>query len=289
MLSTDIQSTLGGRYIPVEVYPYSFKEFLNANNIGYVKTPALSTEERAVIQRFFNAYFHFGGFPESATLGVKRNYLTSVYQKIFLGDIVVRNAVDNSFALKVMMKKLGESVKQPLSFTRIANIVASTGAKVGKKTVINYIEYAQDAWLITAIQNMAGKLADKMSNPKYYFTDNGLLNLFLSDGNTSLLENMVAVTLLRKYGREDAVFFYNRRVEVDFYIPDEALAVQACYSLTETPNTLEREVNALIRFSDVVKIKRMLIITRDEEKQIAVGEKTVEVIPVWKWLLEDVD
>ena len=231
MLSQDIQTTLGGRYIPIHVYPYSFKEFLNANNIKVDDNSLFATETKAGILRKFNDYFYYGGFPEGAEFSAKRDYLTSVYQKIYLGDIAARHSVDNTFALRVLFKKLAESVKQPMSFTRVANIVSSTGVKVGKTTIINYIEYAKDAWLISSIQNIAGKLVDKETNPKYYFTDNGILNLFLLDGETSLLENLVAINLLRKYGRNDAVFFYNQAVEVDFYIPDEAVAIQVCYNL----------------------------------------------------------
>ncbi|MCD8292422.1 MAG: hypothetical protein LUC23_01500 [Prevotellaceae bacterium] len=113
--------------------------------------------------------------------------------------------------MKELFKKVAESVKQPVSFTRLANIVSSTGVKVSKSTVISYMEYAKDAWLVTAVPNIAGKLVEKETNHKYYFTDNGILNLFLLNPETSLLENMVADTLLRKYGRTDAVYFYNRR------------------------------------------------------------------------------
>lgn len=190
MLSQDIQSTLGGRYIAVDVYPYDFKEFLLANHVPITENSLLSTVGRAEMFRLFNDYFYFGGFPEGAELSVKRDYLTSVYQKIYLGDIATRHSVENTFALRILFKKLAESIKQPMSFTRIANIVSSTGAKVGTNTVINYMEYAKDAWLITPIQNIAGKLVDKETIPKYYYTDNGILNLFLLDGNTSLLENL---------------------------------------------------------------------------------------------------
>jgi Predicted ATPase (AAA+ superfamily) len=286
MLSQDIQTTLGGRYIPVDVYPYNFKEFLTANGISINENALYATEAKAAMLRKFNDYFYFGGFPESATYIGKRDYLTSVYQKIFLGDIATRHAIDNTFALRIMFKKLAESVKQPLSFTRIANIVSSTGAKVGTQTVINYIEYAKDAWLISSIQNIAGKLVDKETNPKYYFTDNGILNLFLLDGNTSLLENMVAMNLLRKYGRNDAVFFYNKGLEVDFYIPDEALAIQVCYDLDNSDGTFDREVAALIKLSKVLECKKLMIITRDAEQTLRIDNKTIEVIPAWKWLLK---
>lgn len=286
MLSQDIQTTLGGRYIPIDVYPYNFREFLTANGMDSGETSLLSTEKKAEILKKFNDYFYFGGFPESAKFTAKRDYLTSVYQKIYLGDIATRHSVDNTFALRIMFKKLAESVKQPLSFTRIANIVSSTGAKVGTQTIINYIEYAKDAWLISSLQNIAGKLVDKEVNPKYYFTDNGILNLFLLDGNTSLLENLVAVNLLRKYGRNEAVFFYNKGIEVDFYIPDEATAIQVCYNLDNSDGTFDREVGALVKLSTVLECKRLMIITRDNEQTLVVDKKTIEVIPAWKWLLD---
>lgn len=285
ILSQDIQTILGGRYIPVDVYPYSFKEYLTANNILHFASPLLSTEEKANLMRKFNDYFYFGGFPEGAELSVKRDYLTSVYQKIYLGDIAARHAVENTFALRIMFKKLAESVKQPLSFTRIASIVSSTGAKVGTQTVINYLEYAKDAWLINPVHNIAGKLVDKETSPKYYFTDNGILNLFLLDGSTSLLENIVAVNLLRKYGRNEAVFFYNHGFEVDFYIPDKAIAIQVCYNPDHCDDTFDREVKALLKFSKILECDKLLIITLDYEQAIEIDNKKIEVISVWKWLL----
>ena len=285
MLSQDIQTTLGGRYIPVDVFPYNFREFLTANEISITKESLLSTEGKAEILRKFNDYFYFGGFPESAKFAAKRDYLTSVYQKIYLGDIATRHSVNNTFALRIMFKKLAESVKQPLSFSRITNIVSSTGTKVGKTTIINYIEYAKEAWLISSLQNIAGKLVDKETRPKYYFTDNGILNLLLLDGNTSLLENLVAINLLRKYGRNDAVFFYNKGVEVDFYIPGEAVAIQVCYSLDNSNGTFDREVDALLKLPNILECKKLMIITRDSEQILEIDGKTIEVIPVWKWLL----
>lgn len=285
MLSGDVQTTLGGRYITVDVYPYDFREFLTANGIEITPKSLVATETKAEILRMFNDYFNFGGFPEGATLSAKRDYLTSIYQKIYLGDIATRHSIDNTFALRVLFKKVAESVKQPISFNRIANVVSSTGAKVGTSTVIHYMEYAKDAWLISSIHNIASKLADKESTPKYYFNDNGILNLFLLDGQTSLLENLVAITLLRRYGRDNAVFYYNKGIEVDFYLPDYATAIQVCYSLDNSDGTFDREVGALVKFNKVLDCSRLMILTYSEEKTLVIDDKTIEIIPIWKWLL----
>lgn len=287
MLSADVQTTLGGRYLTIEVYPYDFKEFLRANNTIVDEKTFLSTVSRANIFRLFEDYFNYGGFPEGAQLSTKRNYLTSVYQKIYLGDIAARNKIDNNFALRLMFKKMAESIKQPLSFTRISKIISSAGAKIGTQTVINYIDYAKDAWLLASIKNIASKIVDKESNPKYYFIDNGILSLLLLNTNTSLLENLVAINLLRKYGRDDAVFFYNKNVEVDFYIPDEEIAIQVCYNLNSENDTYEREINALLKLKNILPCKRMIVITKDEERIIKLNGITIEVIPIYQWLLFD--
>ena len=287
MLSADIQTTLGGRYIPVSVYPYSFKEFLTANHVPFTSNHLSSTKGKADILRKFNDYFYFGGFPECAELSVKRDYLTSVYQKIYLGDIAARHSIENIFALRVLFKKLAESVKQPTSFSRISNIVSSTGTKIGTHTVIKYMECAKDAWLINPVQNIAGKLTDKETVPKYYYTDNGILNLFLLDGNTSLLENLVAVNLLRHYGRNDAVFFYNKGIEVDFYIPDAYLAIQVCYDLDNSDGAFDREVKSLLKITQVLECRKLYIITRDTERTLEIDGKVIEVVPVWKWMLNN--
>lgn len=147
------------------------------------------------------------------------------------------------------------------------------------------MEYAKEAWLISTIHNIASKLADKESTPKYYFNDNGILNLFLLDGQTSLLENLVAITLLRRYGRENAVFFYNKGIEVDFYLPDITTAIQVCYSLDNSDGTLDREVKALVKLAEVLECSHFMIITYSEEKTLEIEGTTIQVIPVWKWLL----
>lgn len=249
MLGSDVATTLGGRYITKHIMPYSFPEFLQANEVSYDSNTLATTFGRAEVQRHFTNYFRFGGFPEGARLASKRDYINSVYQKIYLGDIASRNKIENQFSLRVLFRKLAESVKQPISFTRLTNIIASTGAKLSKPTLINYLEYSKDAFLIYPIKNIADNLTQRETNPKYYFVDNGIISILAMDVDTSLLENMVAMELLRRYGLEEQVFFYNKNVEVDFYIPDAATAIQVSYNPKKSDETWERESTALIKLS----------------------------------------
>ena len=286
MLGSDVATTLGGRYITKHIMPYSFPEFLQANEVSYDSNTLATTFGRAEVQRHFTNYFRFGGFPEGARLASKRDYINSVYQKIYLGDIASRNKIENQFSLRVLFRKLAESVKQPISFTHLTNIIASTGAKLSKPTLINYLEYSKDAFLVYPIKNIADNLTQRETNPKYYFVDNGIISILAMDVDTSLLENMVAMELLRRYGLEEQVFFYNKNVEVDFYIPDAATAIQVSYNPKKSDETWERESTALIKLSKVLDCKRLIILTYELEENIELNGLNIEVIPVWKWLLD---
>lgn len=288
MLSREINTTLGGRFITYEIYPYSFKEYAQVHKVSLLPNNIISTEGKSAVVRNFNEYLHDGGLPASALLPVKRDYLSSVFQKIYLGDIVARNNITNVASIRLMLRKIAESVCRPISYNRINNLLSSVGGKLSLATAIKYIGYCEDAWLLMRLRNYASSLAEKESNCKYYFIDNGILNLMLIDKDTMLLENLIAIQLFRKYGHDmenERVFFYNENFEVDFYIPEDNLAIQVCYSLSDE-ETLQRELNALKKLPKRLDCNRRLIITFDEETSFTDEYGTIEVIPAWKWSLK---
>lgn len=288
MLSSEVMTTLGGRYLSMEVYPYNFKEFLDVERISYDDISLLATESRAAVLRAWHEYLCWGGLPESVNLAVKRNYLSNTFQKIYLGDISSRNKIASPLLLRLLLKKLAESVCQPVSYNRLAHILSSVSGKITMPTVSKYIEYSESAWLILRLRNVSAPFAEKETFCKYYFIDNGVLNLFLLGGETILLENVVALALFRKYGHDSAnerVFFYNEKVEVDFYVPDDELAIQVSYSMTQSQETFEREVNALKKLPNVLPCRHRLILTNDEYGKVEDENGTIEIIPVWRWLL----
>ncbi|MDE5850564.1 MAG: ATP-binding protein, partial [Muribaculaceae bacterium] len=286
MLSTDVAAVLGGRYLTKEVFPFSFREYLAINGIDSKDRLLIATtDQRALLMRHFEEYFQFGGFPECATLPVKRDYLTSLYQKIFLGDIAARHRIENIFALRVLFKKLAESVMHPLSFSRATNIVASTGVKIGKPTVINYLEYAKNAYLLLTVPNIANNLTGRITNPKYYFIDNGIISILALDIRSSLLENLIALALIRRFGTKDAVYHYNHGIEVDFYIPETETAIQVSYSIAGSDETFDRETKALLKIGERLDVSHRIIVTYEEECIIEKDGVSIEVIPAWKFLL----
>lgn len=286
MLSGEINTTLGGRFMTAEVYPYSFKEFLSVHKVPVSDHDILSTEERAKVVRLFDEYLHYGGLPDTALLPAKRNYLSSVYQKIYMGDIIARNKITNTAGIRVLVRKMAEGVCRPISYNRINNLLSTVGGKLSLATTIKYVEYCEDAWLLLRLRNYATTLAEKEGNCKYYFIDSGILGLFLMDKDAMLLENLVAIQLFRLYGHDldnERIFFYNDNFEVDFYIPEDELAIQVCYSLRDE-ETRKREVDALMKLPKFMPCRRRLILTYDEENTIPDTYGNVEVIPAWKWL-----
>ena len=282
MLSSEIATTLGGRYMIHEVYPYSFQEYLNASGIDIDEKNAIFTFGKQIV-KLANTYFQHGGLPETVGMKEPRSWMSNLFSKIFFGDLVARYRIRNDYALRVMIRKMAESVKQPLSYNRIASIVSSTGKKLSTDAAIDYVEYMTETWLILPYENLYGKLQDKESNRKYYFTDNGLLHLFLVDANTSLLENIVAMTLRRKYG--DGSYFWNsKNAEVDFVVPEEELAVQVSYSMADA-DTFKRETDALIKLDSVLSISKMIVVTMEEESSVEKDGYHIELVPLWKWLL----
>lgn len=281
MLSSEIATTLGGRYMIMEVFPLSFAEYLSFLGINVKEKNALRLHRKEIVKHF-EFYFRFGGLPEVMNVADKRSWLSGLFNKVFFGDLIARYDIRNDFGLRILAKKLAESVKQPSSYNRLANVVSSTGKKASTDTVIDYVNYMCESWLLLPLENIIGKLTERNTQRKYYFIDNGILNLFLPDPEASLLENMVAINLIRKYKNE--VYFYHNGVEVDFYLPEQKKLIQASYSLQDE-STFQRETEALIKVSKRLEVNDLMIITKDEETVLEKDGKTIQVVPLWKWLL----
>lgn len=281
MLSKEIASTLGGRFMIVNVFPYSFKEYLSANHIENVRLDQIGTKKRADIVNQYEQYVTYGTFPELVDIKNKRPFLNNIYQTVYLQDIITRNKITNDFAVRLILKKIAESVTKALSFNRLTNIVKSAGISIGKQTVINYVGHMLDSYLIFSLQNYASK----KTSPKYYFMDTGLLGLMLLDCRTAQLENLVAVELIRRYGFEN-VYFFENNIEVDFYVPSENLAIQVSMQVLDDVDTLERETKAFVKLNQFIPDTKCLLVTNSEETKLNCDGIKIDVVPAWKWLLD---
>lgn len=283
MLSREIASTLGGRYQIREVFPFSFTDYLKWHGIEIDNNWEYSSV-RQNIRRLFDDYFYYGGIAEIFPLNDKRGWLTALYQKVLYSDVAIRNKVRNERGLNLLVKKLADSVLQPTSVKRMQDTLTGIGHKVTRDTITNFLQYLHDAYIVFPVSNFTDGAKEREGNRKHYFYDNGILNLFLFQPETKLLENIVALTLIKLYG-EDEVFYYKRNTEVDFYVPSQSVAIQVAYDL-ELQATKDREVGNLIALTSYINtVEKLMIITMDTEDVIRQGNLLIEVIPVWKWLI----
>lgn len=285
MLSSEIASTLGGRFVIMNIYPYSFSEYLNANHMKKDYLDVISTKDRADVLSKYNEYVTYGAFPELVEIRNKRAFLNSIYQTVYLGDIITRNKITNDFAIRLILKKIAESLTKPLSFSRLTNILKSAGTSIGKQTVINYVGYMTDSYLLFTLQNYAAKLVEKETSPKYYFMDTGLLGLVLLDCKSAQLENLVAIELIRRYGTEN-VYFFENNVEIDFYVPSEKLAIRVSMQVLDNMDTKERETRAFVKLNHFIPDSKCILITNSEEATLNCEGIDIDVVPIWKWLLD---
>ena len=283
MLSRDIETVLGGRYLDIKVFPYSFEEYLKANGVVLSKGWQYGRKANE-LQRHFRTYFEWGGFPELVNFREKRIWLNSLYNRIFFNDLVVRHKIKNEDALRLCVRRLAESVMQPCSLNRLCNLVKSTGASCSPSTVMEYVRYLQESCLLVSLDNYASKFVEKETIKKHYFVDNGLMHLFVNNPDTLLLENLCAITLYKKYG--SGLYYFNKGIEVDFFVPEEGLGIQASYRMSDEA-TLEREVKALAALHSFKPLRQAIIITYEDEGTMEYNGLEIELKPVWKWVLEE--
>ena len=263
-------------------YKTAIREFLTAKDKAYLEARDISTKQRGELQTLLDEYLHNGGFPESINYVDRREYTQSVFSKIYQGDIALRYGVRNDYALRVMFRKMAEAVCNELSYSKLHNTLKTIGISIGKSSVINYVNYAKESFLIFDVENYVYKLTDKECKPKYYFMDNGLLSLFLINKDSALLENLVAINLHKKF--DELLHFVRGNCEVDFYIPEYEMGVQVAYSLNDEI-TLEREIKGLLSVHKSWGLREALIVTYNEKTEIVRDDLTIKVVPIAEFLL----
>lgn len=286
VLGHDIVLRLGGRYMAKYIAPFNFSEYLTAKNISHDKLALLDTVNNGQIRAAANEYLRYGGLPESILLSDKRNYLTNIYKNVFLADIIVRNKIRNEKTISLLIRKIADTVMQEVSYANLYKNVKSVINTVSRNAIIDYIDYAKEAYLIFSTKNYFAKFNERESSPKYYFTDNGILNLFYIDKLPALLENIVAIKLHNKY--QEKLFYLKSKktsVDIDFYVPASKTAIQVAWEVNDTSK--EREIGNLLKLADnFTEVENLVIVTHGEEETIEKEGKTIQLVPLYKFLLE---
>lgn len=284
MLSRELGTHLTGRYVQFELYPFSFSEFLRFKKQEVIKISGLTTAEKGAMYAFIEQYMNAGGFP-----GYLRSkyddYLKSLYESVIYRDVLVRNKLTNEKELLQLVYFLASNVAKPYSHISLAKVI---GVK-NVSTVKSYIEYLENSYLLFSVYKFDYSLKAQYLNPKkVYFIDNALvdkLGFRMSPDVGRKLENLVYIELRRR-GKE--VFYHQGKHECDFIVRDGyhiSEAIQVCYLLNDE-NTLERELAGLREAMNTYGLQEGLLLTGGKELKLSEENKSIRIIPVWKWLLK---
>ena len=284
MLSRELGTHLTGRYIQLELYPFSFSEFTAINQITYNQEFLTTTEGIATLRRHFNEYLESGGMPEYLKTRNKE-YLKTLYEGILYRDILTRHNLTKEREIKELLYFIAGNVAKEATQTSLAKII---GIK-NSTTVKDYLTYFEDSYMVFTLYRYDNSIKRQLLAPrKVYFIDNALaatISFRQSDDYGRWLENIVFFELKRKGG---ALFYYKGKKECDFVVKTHTgiQTIQVCHSLENTQSK-EREIAGLIEAMDYFEVRDGLILTYSEEEELEISGKTIRLKPVWKWLLEN--
>lgn len=285
LLSQELWTRLTGRYIKVELYPFSFKEFLKFNNVVLQKDDLYFPEKRALIINYFDEYLHNWWLPEYLKYK-NEEVIKQVYDDIIYKDILVRYNITDNKTFKELTKYLITNITKEFSYNKLKNILWFWSLN----TVKSYINYLENSYLLFSIEKFDYSLKKQIINPKkIYVIDISFYNLIgfsFSQNNGQKLENLVFIELKRK---SVEIFYHRNKKECDFLIKDRwniTLAIQVSRSLYEV-DTKKREIDWLLEALNMYDLKEWMILTYDEEETLEKDGKTIKILPVWKWLIQN--
>lgn len=288
LLSREIATSLRGRTVTYEVFPLSFKEYLQFYG---VEADVYDPQNKARIIHFFERFIFEGGFPEIVYLkedSIKNKTLQEYFDVMLYRDLVERFNITNVPVLKYFIKRIFENITNPISVNNIYNELKSQGYKIGKNSLYEYLDSTISIYLfLSAKKYSKSVLKQELGEKKIYAIDNGLLNAItfkFSKDYGKLLENTI-FTELYKNGKK--MFFYKNKRECDFIVLEQsriADVVQVSYTITER-KTRKREFEGLIDACKKLSVKEGCVITTTEEENITESGITIKVIPAFKYVL----
>lgn len=289
LLSSEIATSLRGRTLSFEVYPLSFKEYLSFKNIS---VDLYSSNSLAYIKNAQEHYLREGGFPEILLIDEQyKNQLLQEYFNVLLyKDLAERYSINNTIALKFFLKRIISSSTKQISINKIFNELKSSGIKIGKNRLYDFLDYVQNIYLALTLHRYDKSLVNKeLGEKKIYSIDIGLNNAVefkFSDNVGKSLENAVFLELKRI---THEIFYYrDQYCECDFIIANKGKIteiLQVCYDLSDT-ETKKREVKGLLTACNNFELFDGTIISYESEDEFVQDGINIKIIPFYKWQLD---
>jgi len=271
LLSKELGTKLTGRHIRYELFPFSYREFLE-----FTRTKPGETS--------FQAYLNNGGFPEFLeyqNIKISQELLNDIIAR----DIVVRYGLRNPVIIKNLALYLISNVAKEISYTNLKKMFNLGSVN----SIISYINYFEDCYLLFQIPKFDYSIKKQLVNPKkIYAIDTGFIkcnSLSFSENIGRMLENALFISLKRS---SKEIYYFQENHECDFVIKsgnDISHAYQACYHLHA--DNKEREINGLLEAMNSFNLNTGYIITYNQKDKITFENKTIHVIPAWRWMLNE--
>ena len=287
LLGAEFGTALGGRYLDIEVFPLSFKEYLSFNGL-HIDSKASLLHHKMTIQQHFNSYITFGGFPKTVLLQdeyLKKETVKSYYDSILLKDIVARHKLKNYQVLNELSLFILSNNASINAYNKLKNNFSSSF-----DTIRDYMEYLMNAYIILSINKFDYSLKKQIANPKkFYAIDTGFSNVVSFNVSKKIGANLENIIFLELRRRGEEIYYYKteKGLEIDFLVPKENITEVIQVSVTlENEETRKRELRV---FKEAKKELRgeleMMLITFDSSENIEYDGVEIEIINVLEFLL----
>lgn len=289
LLSSELASHLTGRHHKIELFPFSFKDWCTINELDYTR---LTTKNRGLLSKAYDEYFRQGGFPELVSGEENpKEYISTLIDNIISQDIQKRYKIRNMDALKRLTHHILNETPAVIVKDTLQDII---GIK-SERTLGNYLLYLNQTYLVSTINKYSSKSRERTRSEKSYAIDVAFMdkreNAFSGENLGWRLETIVYLELLRrKAGTEnDIYYFQSRNAEADFVVCDgnKTLAVyQVSYDISNE-KTRKREIRGCIAGAKATRCDNLFLITDHESETIEQEGYTIQIVPVWEWLIKD--
>ncbi len=291
LLSYELASTLRGRSFAQRLFPLSFREFLRFK--GYSIPRVLTEDDRGIVRSYLREYLVYGGFPELVSYDeiLKIRTLQEYLDLVIYRDLVERYGIEKLGALRALIRATVRNFARKSSVRRIHTMLLSMGARISVNKVYEYFSYLEDVGLVLPIRKLETSEIESMRTiPKLYVVDNGFPTIYGLKDEGFRMENLVAVELLRRkyYWRPlmEVYYWESRGKEVDFVVREGGEVRQLIQvSASMDQDVRRREFSALSSASKALGCNDLKVITGGEEGIEEWDGRSIELIPLWKWLL----
>lgn len=285
MLSSEMATVLTGKYLQVEMLPFSLEEFFEWNKLDIHN---LKEEQREDASALADDYMRNGGYPEVvASRLLTRSYLDTLFDSIVWKDVAKRHNVRNTTDLNNLALYLISNFCNQVSANELTTELGFASVNTTKK----FMDYLHEPYLFYYLSRYNNKLKLMKKAPrKVYVVDNGFVAakaFSLSENLGRLLENQVFIELIRRGYKPDKTLFYYRSQndkEADFILRKESrieCIMQVCYDMS-SPKTEKREVDSLIECAGELKCNNLVIVTNNDERTIEKDGCKINVVPFQK-------